>query len=117
MMSGAGSVKTEVPENWLSPSMKRYLPATVMRYVASDPTDENRWIGGSERGLWITHNRGVSWEKLLFPNNRHPQVLRFAKIRADGKPIIVIATDDGLWAMRNFGGQSRDSLSRATSSI
>ena len=96
--------QVEVPENWLSPSMKRYLPATVMRYVASDPTDENRWIGGSERGLWITHNRGVSWEKLLFPNNRHPQVLRFAKIRADGKPIIVIATDDGLWAMRNFGG-------------
>ena len=43
--------QVEVPENWLSPSMKRYLPATVMRYVASDPTDENRWIGGSEPPL------------------------------------------------------------------
>ena len=32
--------QVEVPENWLSPSMKRYLPATVMRFVASDPTDE-----------------------------------------------------------------------------
>ena len=84
--------------------MKRYLPAPVMRYVASDPADENRWIGGSERGLWITHNRGVLWEKLLFPNNQHPQVLRFAKISSDGKPLIVIGTDDGLWAMRGFGG-------------
>jgi uncharacterized iron-regulated membrane protein len=37
--------QTEVPENWLSPSMMRYLPATVMRYVVADPADENSWIG------------------------------------------------------------------------
>ena len=39
--------QTEVPENWLSPSMMRYLPATVMRHAVADPTDENSWIGGS----------------------------------------------------------------------
>ena len=28
--------QTEVPESWLSSSMMRYLPATVMRFVAVD---------------------------------------------------------------------------------
>ena len=62
--------QAEVPENWLSPSMMRYLPATVMRYVAAHPADINQWIGGSERGLWITDNRGATWSKLAFPNGR-----------------------------------------------
>jgi hypothetical protein len=95
--------QTEVPENWLSPSMMRYLPATVMRYVVSDPADENSWIGGSERGLWITRNRGATWEALRFPNEQHPQVLRFAKIDVDDQRLVIIATDDGLWVMTEFG--------------
>ena len=95
--------QTEVPENWLSPSMMRYLPATVMRYVVADPADENSWIGGSERGLWITRNRGATWEALLFPDEQHPQVLRFAKIDVDDQRLVIIATDDGLWVMTEFG--------------
>ena len=43
--------QTQVPESWLSPSMMRYLPATVTRYIVADPADENGWIRGSERGL------------------------------------------------------------------
>ena len=96
--------QTEVPETWLSPSMMRYLPATVMRYVIADPADEDSWIGGSERGLWITRNRGATWEALRFPDEQHPQVLRFAKIDADDQRLVVIATDDGLWIMPEFGG-------------
>ena len=99
--------QTEVPENWLSPSMMRYLPATVMRYVVGDPADENTWIGGSERGLWITRNRGATWEALRFPDGQHPQVLRFAKIDMDNQRLVVIATDDGLWMMPEFGGPIR----------
>ena len=66
--------QTEVPEDWLSPSMMRYLPATVMRYVVADPADDNSWIGGSERGLWMTRNRGATWEALPFPDEQHPQI-------------------------------------------
>lgn len=96
--------QAEVPENWLSPSMMRYLPATVMRYVAAHPADINQWIGGSERGLWITHNRGATWSKLAFPNGEHPQILRLAKLNIDSVLRIIIATDDGIWVMDGFGG-------------
>ena len=96
--------QAEVPENWLSPSMMRYLPATVMRYVAAHPADINQWIGGSERGLWITDNRGATWSKLAFPNGEHPQILRLAKLNIDSVPRIIIATDDGIWAMHGFDG-------------
>ena len=99
--------QTELPEDWLSPSMMRYLPATVMRYVVADPADDNSWIGGSERGLWITRNRGATWEALRFPDGQHPQILRFAKIGLDDQRLVVIATDDGLWIMPEFGGPIR----------
>ena len=96
--------QTEVPENWLSKSMMRYLPATVMRYVVVDDANADRWIGGSERGLWITENRGQQWSRLSFPDQSRPQVMRFAKIRDGDNRIIVIATDDGLWRMDGFAG-------------
>ena len=96
--------QTEVPENWLSKSMMRYLPATVMRYVVVDDSNPDRWIGGSERGLWITENRGEAWSRMDFPDGSRPQVMRFAKLRDDGSRVIIIATDDGLWRMDGFAG-------------
>ena len=87
--------------------MMRYLPATVMRYVVADPADDNSWIGGSERGLWITRNGGAIWEALRFPDGQRPQILRFAKIGLDDQRLVVIATDDGLWIMPEFGGLIR----------
>ena len=62
------------------PSMMRYLRNRDARGVVADPADDNSWIGGSERGLWITRNRGATWEALRFPDGQHPQILRFAKI-------------------------------------
>ena len=94
--------QTEVPESWLSSSMMRYLPATVMRYVVVDKKDSNHWIGGSERGLWKTTDRGLNWSKLHFPNNHHPQVNRLAKMNSDDGQTIVLATDDGLWTMKGL---------------
>ena len=46
--------QTEVPESWLSSSMMRYLPATVMRFVAVDENDSDNWLGGSESCLLYT---------------------------------------------------------------
>ena len=97
--------QTEVPESWLSSSMMRYLPATVMRFVAVDKNDSDNWLGGSERGLWSTKDRGKNWEKLEFPNGQHPQVTRFAKINIDSQQVIILATDDGLWIMNGFGSE------------
>ena len=94
--------QTEVPESWLSSSMMRYLPATVMRYVVVDKKDSDHWIGGSERGLWKTTDRGLNWNKLYFPENQHPQVNRLSKMNSDNDQTIVLATDDGLWMMKGL---------------
>ena len=94
--------QTEVPESWLSSSMMRYLPATVMRYVVVDQKDSDHWIGGSERGMWRTIDRGLNWNKLHFPNNQHPQVNRLAKLNIDEVQTVVLATDDGLWMMKGL---------------
>jgi len=99
--------QVEVPETWLSSSMMRYLPATVMRFVAVDKKDSNKWIGGSERGLWKTNDKGGNWEKLKFPDGQHPQVTRFAKINTNDDQIIIMATDDGLWIMNSIDGDLR----------
>lgn len=97
--------QTEVPKNWLSSATLRYLPATVMRYVVVDQNNTNNWIGGSERGLWLTKDKGTSWSKLSFPNDRNPQIMRFAKLDAADKQTTIIATDDGLWIMDSFGSR------------
>lgn len=97
--------QTEVPESWLSSSMMRYLPATVMRFVAVDKNDSDSWLGGSERGLWSTKDRGKNWEKLEFPDGQHPQVTRFAKMDINSEQVIILATDDGLWIMNGFGSE------------
>ncbi len=59
--------QTEVPESWLSSSMMRYLPATVMRFVAVDKNDSDSWLGGSERGLWSTKDRGKKLGEIRIP--------------------------------------------------
>ena len=86
-----------VPESWLSKRVARLLPATVMRYVAVDEAIPNRWLGGSERGLWLTLDGGESWSDVSFPEGDTPQVLRFARPSDGSLDGIIVATDDGLW--------------------
>lgn len=92
-----------VPESWLSARVARLLPATVMRYVAVDGAQPHRWLGGSERGLWLTEDGGANWRDVAFPEGGQPQVLRFA--RPDGGSLegIIVATDDGLWRTADRG--------------
>ena len=62
-----------VPEAWLSTRVARLLPATVMRYVAVDEARPDRWLGGSERGLWLTEDGGDSWSDVTFPGAQTPR--------------------------------------------
>ena len=92
-----------VPESWLSKRVARLLPATVVRYVAVDEAPTNRWLGGSERGLWLSTDGGENWSDIAFTDGGTPQVLRFAR-PADGcLDGIVVATDDGLWRTAGQG--------------
>jgi len=92
-----------VPESWLSARVARLLPATVMRYVAFDEARPNRWLGGSERGLWLTENGGESWSEVPFPEGGTPQALRFVRPDDGSLEGIIVATDDGLWRTTEQG--------------
>ena len=84
-----------VPESWLSARVARLLPATVMRYVAVDEAQPERWLGGSERGLWLTEDGGDNWSDIPFPEGGKPQVLRFARPGIGSLSLegIIVATD------------------------
>ena len=92
-----------VPESWLSTRVARLLPATVMRYVAVDDAQPDRWLGGSERGLWLTEDGGENWRDVPFPGDAMPQVLRFARPDDGSLEGIIVATDDGLWRTTENG--------------
>ena len=92
-----------VPESWLSARVARLLPATVMRYVAVDDAQPDRWLGGSERGLWLTEDGGENWRDVPFPGDAMPQVLRFARPDDGSLEGIIVATDDGLWRTTGEG--------------
>lgn len=92
-----------VPESWLSTRVARLLPATVMRYVAVDEAQPNRWLGGSERGLWLTEDGGDNWSDVAFPAGERPQVLRFVRPDDGSLEDVIVATDDGLWRTTEEG--------------
>lgn len=87
-----------VPESWVSPNVARLLPATRMRYVAMDPNDTQRWIGGSERGFWWTKDAGVAWSPIEFIglDGAVPQVTSLVNL-GDSLDGVFVATDDGIW--------------------
>ena len=92
-----------VPESLLSTRVARLLSATVMRYVAVDEAQPSRWLGGSERGLWLTEDGGENWRDIAFPGGENPQVLRFVRPGDGSLEGIVVATDDGLWRTTERG--------------
>ena len=93
-----------VPESWLSARVGRLLPATVMRHVKRDPADERRWIGGSERGMWLTEDRGQSWAPVSFDGlDSAPQVTDLVARDVAELNGVVVSTDDGLWITKDRG--------------
>ena len=94
-----------VPQSWISPNVGRLLPATRMRHVAVDESDPQRWLGGSERGLWRTDDGGGLWEPVPFDGlvGETPQVQGFVRPSKPGLDGVWLGTDDGLWRSTEDG--------------
>ncbi len=86
-----------VPESWLSVPVSRLLPASVMRYVAAEQANPERWLGASERGLWLSEDRGRNWRAVDFADGSTPQVRGFVAPPDGSLHGLLLATDDGLW--------------------
>ncbi|MDG2319002.1 MAG: PepSY-associated TM helix domain-containing protein [Rhodospirillaceae bacterium] len=89
-----------VPEWVTSARIDRLVNGTVMRHIEVDQNDPARWIGASERGLWLTENAGEAWVDIPFQGmSGHPQVFRFVPAESHGLDLIYLATDDGIWTI------------------
>ena len=87
-----------VPEWVTSARIDRLVPGTVMRHIQVDPSNDQRWIGASERGLWQTVDGGATWSDIPFEGESgHPQVFRFVTPADDSR--LFLATDDGIWTL------------------
>ena len=79
-------------------------PATVMRYVVA--TRRRQQLDRRLGARAVDHAQSRCHMGGAIPDGQHPQILRFAKIGLDDQRLVVIATDDGLWIMPEFGGLS-----------
>jgi hypothetical protein len=93
-----------VPDWVTSARIDRLVPGTIMRHIEVDAQDPQRWIGASERGLWLTENGGETWSDIPFAGMRgHPQVFRFVPAGDGGLDQVYLATDDGIWTVSGDG--------------
>jgi len=89
--------QTSVSNEIMSEQMQRLTPATVMRHIA---TDGQSVIGGSERGTWISRDRGKTWLAVDFVGVAgQPQLFDIAQLEGKGFEQTYLATDDGLWQL------------------
>lgn len=87
-----------VPDWVTSARIDRLVPGTVMRHIQVDPANDQRWIGASERGLWLTDDGGETWTDIPFEGESgHPQVFRF--VTMGDADVLYLATDDGIWTL------------------
>ena len=102
-----------VPSWVTSARIDRLVPGTVMRHIEVDAADPRRWIGASERGLWLTEDSGETWQDIPFTGMRgHPQVFRFVPAEGSEIGLIYLATDDGIWTVSG-GGEAAERFALA----
>jgi hypothetical protein len=78
-----------------------------MRAVAADPLDANRYLGGSERGLWFTTDNGKTWTDVVWTGaNGLPQTYDFVEGPAHNLNHVWVATDDGIWIVKENGARA-----------
>ncbi len=94
-----------VPASWSSPQVQRITPATIMRHIAVGPSAV---LGASERGTWLSTDRGREWRKVRFEGlSGQPQTHGLAGDAETGFAAVRLATDDGLWVMSPDGKTAR----------
>ena len=97
-----------VPDWVTSAPIDRLVRGTIMRHVHADPTDPDRWIGASERGLWWTPDRGETWHSIPFlGESGKPQVYRIVPAANERAGKVWLATDDGLWLATAGGPEAQ----------
>ncbi len=97
------SAQLSTPAEWSSTRVARISPATIMRYLAVN-AEETRFIGASERGLWYSDDRGTTWNDVEFEGvSGTPQIKRMLGSHTGDLNQLVLATDDGIWQLREHG--------------
>jgi hypothetical protein len=93
-----------VPQSWASPGINRLVRGTVMRFIAADGTT---LIGASERGLWLSRDRGVSWSNIPWEGaSGLPQTYDLYAPRGGSLDVVYAATDDGIWTIVGRGARA-----------
>ena len=98
-----------VPKSWTSPGINRLIRGTIMRDIEIDPANPEALLGGSERGLWFTSNSGKTWADVIWEESEGrrlssvPQVYDFVSGPSGDLNHVWIATDDGIWIVKDQG--------------
>ncbi|MBL8631010.1 MAG: PepSY domain-containing protein [Rhodospirillaceae bacterium] len=93
-----------VPDWVTSARIDRLVRGTIMRNMATDPADESRYLGGSERGLWLTTDGGKTWTDVVWDGaDGLPQTYDFVDGPARDLNHVWISTDDGIWIVKDNG--------------
>jgi uncharacterized iron-regulated membrane protein len=97
--------QNSVPTTWTSKQINRLVPGTVMRYAVATSTTI---VGGSERGTWLSPDKGKTWTKVAFEGLKgQPQLFGFAGSAGASFSGVYLATDDGLWTLTPDGAAAR----------
>lgn len=98
--------QVSVPESWTSERINGLVPGTVMRHIAIDAADPNRLLGASERGMWLSEDRGATWTDVAFEGlSGAPMVHRFVGTEGGRLEGLFVATDDGIWRTTTGGSK------------
>jgi len=93
-----------VPSSITSTAINRLVRGTVMRQVMADPNDANRYLGASERGLWVTADNGATWTDVAWEGaDGLPQSYDFVSGPSGDLSHVWLGTDDGIWIVKDNG--------------
>lgn len=93
-----------VPDWVTSARIDRLVRGTIMRQVYADPVDASRYIGASERGLWITSDGGQTWTDITWEGaDGLPQTYDFVAGPTKDLNHVWLGTDDGIWIVKDNG--------------
>lgn len=97
-----------VPDWVTSARIDRLVRGTIMRNFMADPNDAQRYLGASERGLWITADGGKTWTDVAWDGaNGLPQTYDFVPGSMADLNQVYIGTDDGIWIVYDNGMRAK----------
>jgi hypothetical protein len=96
-----------IPSEYTSTAINRLVRGTIMRQVMADPADPARYLGASERGLWLTTDNGQTWKDVVWEGaDGLPQTYDFVAGPTGDLNHVWIGTDDGIWIVKDNGARA-----------